>query len=122
MEIGNLNPNKVSIVSNIPIRNFKENFDICGPALHPIVNNAIHDYKFPEKLKLADITPLHSNDDKTDKKNYRPISILPAVSKVFECIMQTQIVSFINDKLYAYMSGYRKGYNTQYTLMVLLEK
>ena len=39
-----------------------------------------------------------------------PISILPAVSKVFE------------RKIYAYMSGYRKGYNTQYALMVSLEK
>ena len=36
--------------------------------------------------------------------------------------MQTQIASFINDNLYTYMSGYRKGYNTQYALMVLLEK
>ena len=36
--------------------------------------------------------------------------------------MQTQIASFINDNLYAYISGYRKGYNTQYALMVLLEK
>ena len=122
LEIRNLNPNKASIVTSIPLRNLKENADICGPALHPIVNNAIHDCIFPDKLKLADIAPLHKKDDKTDKKNYRPISILPAVSKIFERIMQTQITSFINDNLYAYMSGYRKGYNTQYALMVLLEK
>ena len=76
LKIRNLNPNKASIVSNIPIRNFKENIDICGPALHPIVNNAIYDCKSPEKL--ANITPLHKNDDKTAKKKYRPISILPA--------------------------------------------
>ena len=42
-EIRNLNPNKASAVSSIPIRNFKENFDICGPTLYPIVNNAILD-------------------------------------------------------------------------------
>ena len=61
---------------------------------YPIVNNSIQDCIFPDKLKLADITLLYKKDDKTDKKNYIPISILPVVSKIFEHIMQTQIVSF----------------------------
>ena len=98
------------------------NIDICGPTLYPILNNGIQDCIFPDKLKLADITPLYKKDDKTDKKNYRPVSILPVVSKIFERIMQTQIVSFINEKLYTYMCGYRKGYNTQYALMALHEE
>ena len=98
------------------------NIDICGPTLCPIVNNGIQDCIFPDKLKLADNTPLYKKDDKTDKKNCRPISILPVVSKISERIMQTQIVSFINEKLYTYMCGYRKGYNTQYALMALLEE
>ena len=87
----NLNPNKASTVSSIPIKNVKENFDICGPTLYPIVNNAILDCMFPDKLKLADISPLHKKDDKTDKKNYRPISILQVVHKIFERIMQNYI-------------------------------
>ena len=70
----------------------------------------------------TNFSPLHKKNDKTDKKNYRPISILPVVSKVFERIMQTQIVSFINEKLYTYMCRYRKGYNTKYALMSLLEE
>ena len=86
-EIRNLNPNNASTVNSIPIRNFKENFDICGPTLYPIVNNAILDCMFPEKLKLADISPLHKKDDKTDKKNYRPISIL---CKLKWCILLIQ--------------------------------
>ena len=121
-EIRKLNPNKASTCNSIPARNLKENFDICGPTLYPIVNNAIQDCIFPEKLKLADIAPLHKRDDKTYKKNYRPISMLPVVSKIFERILHTQFASFINDKLFMYMSGYRKGYNTQYALMALLEK
>ena len=77
---------------------------------------------FPDKLKLADISSLHKKGDKTDKKNYRPISIVPVVSKIFERIMQTQMVYFTNTKLYTYMCGYRKGNNTQYALMALLEE
>ena len=55
LEIRNLNPNKASTFDSIPIRNFKENIDICGPTLHPIVNNGIQDCIFPDKLKLADL-------------------------------------------------------------------
>ena len=81
-EIRNLNTNKASTVSSIPIRNFRENFDICGPTLYPIVNNAILDCMFPDKLKLADISPLYKKDDKTDKKNYRPISITSRIQNI----------------------------------------
>ena len=48
--------------------------------------------------------------------------MLPVVSKIFERILHTLLATFINDKLFTYMSGYRKVYNTQYALMALLEK
>ena len=121
-EIKGLNTSKASAHSSIPVKNFKHNWDISSPALHPIINNAISECTFPSKLKYADIAPLHKNDDVTNKKNYRPISMLPVVSKVFERILHKQIGYFINEKLFAYMCGYRKGYNTQYALMALLER
>ena len=121
-EIRKLNPNKATASNSIPARNLKENYDICGFALHQIINNALQDCFFPDKLKLADIGPLHKDQEKTNKKNYRPLSLLPAVSKIFERIMETQLGSFVNKNLFKYMCGYRKGYNTQYALMALLEK
>ena len=48
--------------------------------------------------------------------------MLPLVSKVFERVLREQIGSFINEKLFPYMCGYRKGYNPQYALMALLEE
>ena len=108
-EIWKMNPDKASASDSIPVRSFKENVDICGPVIHPIVNNAILGCTFPNKLKLADIAATHKKDNKTDKINYRPISMLPAVSKIFERIMQIQIASFIDKKLYSHMSEYRKG-------------
>ena len=121
-EIRKLNPKKATASNSIPARNLKDNYDICGPALHPIINNALQDCIFPNKLKLADIGPLHKAEEKTNKNNYRPISMLPAVSKIFERIMETQLGFFVNKFLFKYMCGYRKGYNTQYALMALLEK
>ena len=107
---------------NIPVKNFKLNSDISSPVLHLIINKAIIECIFPDKLKYADIAPLHKCAETTNKKKYRPIGMLPLVSKVFERILHKQIGYFINEKLFRYMCGYRKGYNTQYALMALLEQ
>ena len=78
--------------------------------------------KFPSKLKLADITPLHKKLETVYKKNYRPVSLLPVVSKIFERIMEKQVKSYINKHLSPYLCGYRKGYNSQYALIARIEK
>ena len=87
-----------------------------------IISDAILQSTFPDKLKLADIAPLSKNDDVTNKANYRPISMLPIVSKVFEKLIQNQIGGFIESKLFPFVCGYRKGFSTQYTLIELIEK
>ena len=84
--------------------------------------------EFPDELKLADVTPidkkmilinltlnltLKSNPNKSKPKNYRPVSVLPAVSKVFDKIMHDQISQYINCFLIRYLCGYRKGFSTQ---------
>ena len=71
---------------------------------------------------MAEITPSHKKDDRTKKDSDRPISILLSVLKIFEINMYENINKFMNDKLSPYLCGFREGYNTQYCLMVMLEK
>ena len=52
-------------------------------------NFCIEKATFPKKLKLADISPVHKKGDRSDKTNYRPVSILPTISKVFERLLKT---------------------------------
>ena len=78
--------------------------------------------QFPKNLKLADITPAFKKEDKNLAKNYRPVSVLPTLSKVFEKIMQRQVINDVNTFLSPYLCGYRKGFSTQYALLSLLEK
>ena len=47
-------------------------------------------------MKYAEVTPIHKNDDKTGKENYRPISILSNLSKVYERLMYNQIYLFFH--------------------------
>ena len=69
-----------------------------------------------------DITPVFKKEDKNVATNYRPISALPTLSKVFEKIMLKQVINHVNAFLSLYLCGYRKGFSTQYTLLSLLEK
>ena len=71
------------------------------------------DLKFPSELKLADVVPAFKKEDSTLVENYRPISLLPVISKNFERIMLHQITTYMNEYLSLYLCGYRKGFNTQ---------
>ena len=65
---------------------------------------------FPSSLKLADITPAHKKNERTIKNNYRPVSILPSISKVFERNMFEQISVYIDKYLSKFLCGFRKGF------------
>ena len=60
--------------------------------------------------------------DRHDKSNYRPVSILPLLSKPFERILYEQIDSHTKDILSKYQGGFRKRFNSQHLLLVMFEK
>ena len=64
---------------------------------------------FPTGMKYTKVTPSHKKDDKTDKENYRPISVLPNLSIVFERIMYNQIYQYFQILFSKFQSGFRKG-------------
>ena len=121
-EIQKLNTNKPTTFNNIPAKILIENSDICSPYLSKIYNESILNSNFPGPLKKADITPAYKKGDTTNKENYRPVSILPSISKIFERKMYDQICTYMNDYLSNYLCGFRKGYSTQYCLIDMLEK
>ena len=83
-EIRLLKLNKASQYSDIPTKIIKENSDIFSSFICESINNSIKSSIFPSCLKHADVTPLHKKCNKSLKENYRPVSILPILSKVFE--------------------------------------
>ena len=77
---------------------------------------------FPQNLKLAVVVPVFKKCDPTCAKNYRPLSVLPTASKVFERLMHDQITRYMDVHLSQHLCGYRKGLNTQTALLSLIEK
>ena len=65
---------------------------------------------------------IFKKDDSRKAKNYRPVSVIPVVSKVFERTMHKQISEYVNQVLSPYLCGYRQGFNTQQALVSLIEK
>ena len=62
---------------DIPVRIIKENIDILLYFLYHNFNNSLSCSTFPTAVRYAEVTPIHKKDNKIDKENYRPISILP---------------------------------------------
>ena len=67
------------------------------------------------------MSPVFKKGDLQSIKNYRPVSVLPNVSKVFERIMLKQILEQMNKYLSQNLWGYKKGFSTQTALTMLLE-
>ena len=123
IEIKNLDEKKSGTFMNIPTKILKEAVDVVSEPLSQIWKiEIVQGRKFASQLKLADITPLHKKLENILKENYRPVSLLPVISKLFERLMQKQMKTFIETFLSSFLCGYRKGYNTQYALLAMIEK
>ena len=77
---------------------------------------------FPSCLKSADVTSLHKKGRQDAKQNYRPVSISPTLSKIYEKSMFKKLSSFFEDVFSKHQCGFRKSFTTQQCLLKLLEK
>ena len=111
---------KKSTSGEISPKILKLSADICSFALKNCYNASLQSCRFPSDLKLASITPVFKVGDETKVENYRPISILPTVSKVFEKIMANQLNAFFDTRLSNLLCGFRKNHSTQHALLRLL--
>ena len=114
--IENLDSIKNGTLGKIPASCPKGVSDISAKFLHTVWNDEVlKDLKFPSELKLADVVPAFKKEDSTLVENYRPISLLPIISKIFDRIMLDQITRYMNGYLSPYLCGYKKGFNTKLT-------
>ena len=87
--MGNILKETTAKKNGIPEKCLNEISDFCAPPLNDICNKEIFTQKcFPNNLKLANVTTVFKNKDASMLKNYRPVSVLPVVFKIYERIMQ----------------------------------
>jgi hypothetical protein len=86
-----------------------------------LINLSINTCTFPDKLKIAQVVPIHKKNSTLLKGNYRPVSILPTISKNFERAIDEQLVTFFYLHFNIYLSAFRSGYSCQDTLIRIIE-
>ena len=121
-EISGLDASKATQSDGIPIKIIKNNFDIFSKFFQANLNNIIETTTFLEQLKYADVKRVFKKDSRTVKKNYRPISILPDVSKIYERCLNKELEKYFRALLFKYQWGFRKGYSVINALLSISEK
>ena len=108
-------------IDKIPAKFLKDGAPIIAEHLTNIVNLSIKFSVFPSQCKIAKIKPLFKKGKKTESKNYRPISLLPLISKIIEKAIHEQVQNYLqkNELLYVYQSGFRPNHSTDTCLSQL---
>ena len=114
--INNLDTSKAAQQGDIPTKIIKDNKDLFSYFISASFNNAVNKGVFPNELKQADIKPIYKKESRNEKENYRPISILPNLSKIFERCMYDQLKDHFDKLLSKYQCEFRKGFSTQHCL------
>ena len=99
-----------------------KNADIFTDFVHPSINTSINNSDFPSFLNLENVISVFKKDSRNSKDNYRPISILKNISRVYERMLFKQIVRLMDNIFSKFQCSFRKGYSTQQCLLALIEK
>ena len=113
-----------SDINVIPVNIFKTLRHIFIPPLIKLVNLSFETGIFPDSLKIARVTPIHKQGNNSDPSNFRPISSLPYLSKIFEKCVKDRLISFF-DRFSLFCPtqfGFRRGMSTCDAMVHLTEQ
>ena len=99
----------------------EENSDLFAEIICKYLNEFFEKNKFPDCLKLANVTPIFKKGARTSKNNYRPVSILPTLSNLFERLISKQLSEIFESILLKFQCAFRKDYGGQHSLLMMLE-
>ena len=122
--IDSLDINKSTGPNSIPVYILKILKPFFSEWLAKIINLSFETSVFPDLLKLAKVIPIHKKDSKLDYKNYRPISLLSVLSKIYEKVLYKRIYGFLssNNLFYEKQYGFRSKHSTNHALISVTEK
>ena len=96
--------------------------DIVSNFVYNNFSNSLFSSDFPSYLKNVNITPIFKKKDRANVENYRPITILANLSKVYERCMYIQSYEYLNKIFSKWQCGFDQGYSAQHCLLVMVEK
>ena len=95
-----------------------------APHLARIINKSFAEGTVPNQLKVAKVCPIYKNGDATKVSNYRPISVLPSISKVFEKLVYNRLINYLTkfSILSNQQYGFRSNLSTSLAILEMVDK
>ena len=120
----NIESSEAAGVDKLSSMFLKDGANILAKPISTLCNLSISQGVFPNACKVAKLKPIFKKGKKTDPSNYRPISLLPSISKIIERVIHDQTNAFLSDEdiLYNYQSGFRGNHSTNLCLSFLTDK
>ena len=108
---------------SISVEILKRVIDIIVFPLCDILNCSIQQGVVPTNMKISKIIPIHKKGDREDMNNYRPIAVLPVLSKILERCIYNRLMLFLNKNNVLYQSqyGFRNGHSTSSAILQLIQ-
>ena len=122
--INSLNEAKASGPNSIPVNFLKIINPTFSEIFSKLINECLELGIYPDCVKIASIKPLHKKNSKFEPGNYRPISLLSNIGKIFEKILHDRLTNFLehNNIFFKNQFGFRKKHNTTHAIIALTEK
>ena len=121
-EVGNLDTTKLSQDTDIPTKIIKQNTNILAPFICKSFNNMADSSTFSAALKLAHITTVFKKGPKNSKENYRPVSIFPNISKIYDRCMYKQMSDYLRNFFSNFQCGFGQSIIARHCLLAMIEK
>jgi hypothetical protein len=121
--INDLKPKSSCGSDNLSNKLVKLMKDIIVKPLTIIINQSLHNGIFPQKMKIAKVLPLHKKNENYLFDNYRPVSLLPSLSKLLEKIMHKQLFHYFDESklLYDSQYGFRNRHSTELAALEIVD-
>ena len=120
----NLDSPKSTGLDGVGPRILKLACNVLSNCIAPLINKRITIGQFPNKMKIAKVFQIFKNEEKSDPSSYRPISILPTMSKIFEKHVYKHLMGYLNkyNLIHENQSGFRHKHSCKTALIRLVDQ
>ena len=121
-KLNNLKINKAPGFDKIQAKFLKIASSVISVPIMNMINHSIDTATFPSQLKCAQVSPIYKNKDSLCKSNYRPVSVLTVMSKIFESLLCDQLIIHFENIFCNMLSAYRRSYSCNNVLLRFVEE
>lgn len=113
--INSLKPRKAPGFDGLKSETLKQIKDVISQPIARIINFCMEKGIFPDQLKLGMVTPIYKSGDKSEIRNYRPITLISRIAKIFETVLKRQMIGFLDkyNIIHDNQYGFRRGRSTE---------